>query len=402
MTFDVVWFYMLACIPCVVGGIVWVYRREVNWQEWLINSLICFVLAGGFHFLAVSNATRDVETWSGQLVAAKHYTAWEEYYEYAVYRTEYYEEEESYTDSNGRSQTRTVTHSRQVFDHWEPTSRWHQEYWRTQSNIDTSYGIDSAKFEYLCVKFKDKRAVPGDRTTGEHHSRMIGGNPDDYESANRSGWIEPVTKLVQFKNKIKATPSTFSFSKVPDGMKGVFGYPANDNPFISDRLLGTALATVDLFEFDKMNARLGPAKRVNVIMVGMGAADSMLGEWQKSKWIGGKKNDIVILWGGNNKKPTWVKVFGWTDEETCKRDLETIVLDNGATTQVLPLIEAEIRLHYKLKDWEKAFAHISVPAPAWALWTYFGVMVVSQIGLWWWFMDNEYDKDSNKRPHYSY
>jgi hypothetical protein len=50
----------------------------------------------------------------------------------------------------------------------------------------------------------------------------------------------------------------------------------------------------------------------------------------------------------------------------------------------LPLIEQEIRTDYRLKDWDKAFAHISVPAAPWAVWTYFSVMVVAQVIFWIW------------------
>jgi hypothetical protein len=370
-----------------------VKHKEVNWVEWVANSLLCFALAGVFHAISVHSATADVETWSGQVTHAKQYSAWKEYYEYAVYKTEYYTDTESYTDSNGKHRTRTVTKSRRVFDRWESTSRWHHESWTAFTNIDKNISIDKNTFTELCKKFQDHQAVPGKRRTGERNSRMIGGDPNDYESKNRSGWVEPVTKIVAFENKIRATPSSFSFAKVPEGMKGLFEYPKNAHPFVSDRLVGSAPATIDQLTFDQMNARLGPKKRVNVIMLGMGDVNSMMGEWQRAKWIGGKKNDVVIVWGGLNKKPSWVKVFGWTDEEICKRNLETIVLKNGATTDVLPLIETEIKNTYKLKNWEKSFAHIRVPAPAWAMWTYFSVMVVAQFILWFLFMNNNYGKE---------
>lgn len=394
MTFDTVWFYLLACIPFFIGGAMWILSKKVNWIEWIGNSAVCFLIAGCFHIMAIHGMTADTETWSGQLVDAKHYAAWREYYEYAVYRTEYYTATESYTDSKGRSSTRTVTRSREVFDHWEPSTRWHADHWETESNINTSYGVDSKFFEYLCVQFKDKRTVRGNRTTGDHNSRMIAGDPNDYETTDRSGWVEPVTKHMSFENRIKAAPSSFSFAPVPDTVKGIFAYPKNDNPFVSDRLLGTALSTINHFAFDQMNARMGPIKKVNVIMIGMGDVDSMLAEWQRSKWIGGKKNDIVIVWGGDNKAPAWVRCFGWSDSEYCKRNLETIVLDNGASTDTLAMIEKEIRLNYVLKDWKKSFAHIAIPAPMWALWSYIGFMVVSQAGLWFWFTHNDFDKDT--------
>lgn len=387
---DCVFFYLFASLTFLIGGGLWLFNRRITWIEWLGGTAVGFALAGLFHLLAVSGATRDVETWSGQLVQGRHYAAWQEYYEYAVYRTEWYTDTETYTDSDGHTQTRTVMRSRQVFDHWEPTSRWHSDSFGVSSNIDTSYSIDRTFWYGLAERFGGYQSTPGHRSTWEHNSRMIGGDPNDYVTSNRTGYVQPVTKLVRFENKVRATPTTFSYPPVPANIK-VFPYPANDNPFASDRLIGTA-TLVDLLAFDQMNARLGPKKRVNVVMVGLGNRDSMAAQWQEAAWIGGKKNDVVITWGGLNDRPTWVRAFGWTDSKTCLRQLESIVLENGAKTSTLPLIEAEIVRDYRLKDWDKAFAHIRVPAPMWAAYWYFGVAIVAQVGFWWWANLNGMDK----------
>lgn len=375
MTFDVIWFYAFACLPFVVGGMFWIFNREVTWGEWLINSAACFLLAGTFHLIAVAGATADVETWSGHVVKSVHYPRW----------VEEYQQMHTRTVGSGKNQRTEIYYTTEY--------RTHHEHWEAYSNIDTQIEISQEKFHEMA------RVFGSVDTERPHKSGFYSGDPNIYVAYNRtSGEYYPVTDTRMWSNKIKATPSTFSFAKVPETTKGLFEYPKNDDPFRSDRLLGTALATIDSLEFDRMNARLGPRKQVNVIMIGMGSADSMLGEWQRSKWIGGKKNDVVIMWGGNNKKPDWVKVFGWTDSELCKRTLESIVLNNGATTQTLPLIEAEIRAHYVLKDWDKAFAHIRIPAPAWSLWTYFSCMVVFQIAAWFFFMNNE----NGKEPRYGY
>jgi len=386
-----VWFfYFVAMVPLVIGGILFILSKEINWQEWIIGSAIAFILAGIMHAVAVAGMTADVETWSGQIVQSREYSAWQEYYEYAVYRTEYYTETESYTDSNGHSQTRTVTHSRQVFDHWEPTSRWHNIHWECSSNISTTYNIDQKTHKYLEVKFNDRHPVAGHRRTSEHNSRMISGDVNDYFADNKTGWVEPITKRVSFENRIKAAPSVFSFVKPPPNT--VFAYPKNDNPFISDRLLGSA-ALIDILPFDQMNARLGPRKLVNVIMVGFGNKGSEYGQMQQAEWIGGKKNDIVITFGGSNKKPSWVYVFGWTEKDITKRDIESIILEHGAVVETLPLIEEEIKKNYVLKDWSK-FDYIQIQPPTWSYVVFLCLMVVSQGGIWYFFMNNESNKEA--------
>ncbi len=381
-----VWFfYLLAMIPLIMGGVLFIFSKRINWQEWIINSVVVFLLAGITHWVALAGMTADKETWSGQIVQSREYSPWHEYYEYAVYRTEIYYT----TDSKGNSQMNT----RQVFDHWEPTDRWHNIHWHCWSNIDTGYEISGEHHKALEVRFNDRHPEQGERTTSEHNSRMIGGDPYDYVANNHTGWVEPVTKLVSFSNRIKAAPSVFSFVKPPVGT--VSAYPRNDEPFVSDRLLGSA-TLIDKLAFDQMNARLGPTKKVNVIMVGFGSKGSEYGQMQQAEWIGGKKNDIVITFGGVNTKPTWVYVFGWTEKDITKRNIESIILKNGAVTSTLPIIEKEIRLNYALKDWSK-FDYIQIQPPTWSYVVFGVVLLLAQGGFWFWAWNNEFTKDARRR-----
>lgn len=381
---DIIWFYVFAVIPFLVGGILWATGRNVVWGEWLGGVAIGFVMAGIFHAIAMHGQTSDVETWSGQLTDGRHIARWQEYYEEAVYRTETYQ---SGTDSKGNPEYST----RQVFSHWESHKRWHDDQYHVNSNIGTHYEISKDEYYTIAKTWGGVTAVPGKRTTSEHDSKMIGGDPNDYIMSNKTGYLWPVTKRVNFENRIKATPTTFSYAEVPSTMK-VFDYPENRNPFMSDRLLGSA-TLINLFEFDRMNARLGPTKKVNVILVGFGDKDSMMAQWQEAKWIGGKKNDVVICWGGSNKQPAWARAFGWTEKKTCLRQLESIVLENGVTDATLPLIEAEIKSGYTIKDWKK-FDYIKVPAPTWAVVTYILVATTAQALFWWWARANDFTKDS--------
>lgn len=381
-----VWiFYLLAMLPLIIGGILFAKSDRINWQEWIINSAVCFLLAAGMHWFAIDSMTKDIETWSGQIVQSVERSAWLEYYEYAVYRTE----STTTTDSKGNS---TTTYY-QVFDHWEPSSRWHNIHWQAYSNIETDYEITHEHHSYLERQFNDRHAVQGVRHTMDHASHMIQGDPYDYAADNHTGWVEPVTKLVKFENRIKAAPSVFSFVKPPPGK--VYPYPANDQPFVSDRLLGAA-NLIDKLKFDQMNARLGPKKKVNVIIVGFSDKGSEYGQMQQAEWIGGKKNDIVITYGGSNKKPTWCTVFGWTEKDVTKRNLESIILENGAVTESLPLIEKEIAANYVLKDWKK-FDYIQIQPPAWSYLVFGGVLILGQAGFWYWAWNNDFTKNTRRR-----
>lgn len=392
-------FYFLALIPLVVGGIIWLFTRKVNWQEWAIGSACGFILAAIFHLVSIHGMTDDKETWSGQITHAKQFSRWQEYYEEAIYRTEYYTVTVSdySTDSKGRryrSGSHTETRSRRVFDHWEPRTCWHDEHWECYSDLNTSYGIDKSRYSYFTNKYAMNKPVAGSRTTWSHNSRMIGGDPNDYVcDTSVTHWIEPVTITKSFVNKVKAAPSVFSFITVGTNIP-VYNWPSNPNPFVSDRVMGTARKYISTLEWDKLNAYLGARKKINLIIVGFDSGDSMLGQYQRAKWVGGKKNDLVITLGGHDlKKPDWVYVFGWSDTEIVKQDIQSYVKENGlGSTNLLGYISNEVVQNYKIKEW-KQFDYLRVePATCYYYW-FLGFLLVTQVGLYWFFLMNEFDKD---------
>jgi hypothetical protein len=376
-------FYLFACVPMFIGALLWFFNRRIVLQEWIGSTVVAFMIAGITHLIAVKGMTGDIETFSGEILYAKQFSAWREFYEEAIYRTETY----TTTDSNGN----TTTHTRLVFSHWEDRRRWHEANWWIYSNIDTKYQISSNEFIWYCKVFNDRQTVAGKRRTGEHNSKMIDGDPNDYEAHNKTGYIKPVTDKRHWKNKVKAAPSVFSFVKVPTNAP-VYNWPENPNPFESERVLGTARQVIPKLEWDRMNAKLGPSKRVNVIIIGFGDQDSSVAHLQQAKWIGGKKNDLVITYGGPNEKPRWSFVFGWTERETVKKNLQTIILDNGVSTNTIPLIKQEISTNYKIKDWSK-FDYLKVEPPKKAYIWFLSIMIIVQVGLYILFHLNDFDKD---------
>jgi len=365
-------FYLLAIIPLLIGGILWLRDREITIGEWIGGSVIGFLLAGIFQFISIWSMTRDVETWSGEIVKVTHCPAW----------TEQYTETHTTTDSDGKSHTYTTTE----YDH-------HPEHWDASNNFGTyqnEEGISLSFFDEATARFGGSIVVDGSQPTS-HGGFCISGDQSRYSAHNQTGYVYPVTVERHFENRIKAAPTLFSFSKVPTNV-AVYAWPNNPDWQHSDRLMGTARVTIDALEFDRFNSRVGPRKRVNVIMIGFGQRDISYAEWQRAKWIGGKKNDLVLCYGGlRDGKPSWSKVFGWSDSEICKRNLESILLQNAPTTKILPIIEQEIVRGYTIKDW-KAFDYISVEPPAWSYWVFCIVLILAQSGFYIWAANNEISK----------
>lgn len=375
-------FYLASLFPIIVGTIFFIKQKQINWYEYLASCGICLILAGIFHVSAVVGMTDDIETFSGQISKATHYPWWKE--KYTVTETYY-----TGSGKNRKSHTRRVTKYRDHPEHWVAYTTFGED----QIN-GPDHRIDVNFFNEISRNFKDLT------TEKPWKSGLVAGDPHIYVAYNRSKYVYPVTDVVHFKNRLKAAPSVYTFPKVPEDMKGLYEWPKNEDWTKSDRVLGSAILTVDVREFDLMNSRLGPKKFVNVIIVGFGSADSSMAHWQQAKWVGGKKNDIVLCYGGLNTKPSWTYVFGWSESELCKRHLENILLSNPVDTRILPLIEEEIRKNYVIKDWSK-FDYIKIKPPTWSYIVFIIVLFGSMIGCWWWFYNNEFGKEGNSNVGYS-
>lgn len=366
-------FYFIAIIPVLVGGYFWLKSQEVVWQEWIGGSAVGFLLAGTFHALCLFGMTSDVETWSGQIEKAVHHPMWVEKYT----TTEHHS---SGSGKNRRTWTTTKTHYRT-----------HDEYWEAVTSIGDSHRISEDFFTEIHGRF-------GGEIKAESGSRpgFYSGDRNDYVSYNESGYVYPVTSQRMWSNKVKAAPSIFSYSKVPTNVT-VFQWPRNDDWTMSDRLVGTASALFDLREFDLLNSRVGPAKKVNLIMVGWDSEGPEISQWQEAAWIGGKKNDLVVCFGGMTAESPakWSRVFGWTDEEIVKRNIASLMLKPMSKIQLLAAIEDEVRRNYKIKDWSK-LDYLTPEPPGWSYGVFILTTVLTQILLYCWFHNNNFGKLSGR------
>ncbi len=369
--------YGLAVLPLLVGAGLWIRTRQVNWVEWAIGAAAGLVTAAIFHAVVIRGMTSDTETWSGRLVNATHHPYWHaEWTETETYTT---------TDSQGNTQThfRTVHKSRDYPEHWTCYAK--------LGKADAEYRISAERFAELRRLFgaKELKAIQPHKPDFDH------GDRNDYVAENHTDYTVPVHRPVSFENRVKAAPSVFSYRTVPDDVP-VYPYPEYTDPFHSGRLIGTARSDLSWYELDCLNARLGPVKKINLILVGFQPdAPSDLGQLQEAKWIGGKKNDLVLCYGsrGVGQPAAWAYCFGWTESAQVKRNLESLFVTEPVSNDLWPKLDAEIRQNYELKDWSK-FDYLSVEPPAWAFWVLLAVMALTQGGWWAFSYFNKVDKET--------
>lgn len=370
--------YLACLLPIIIGTIIFIFSHKVHWVEWVIGTVVSFIVAGIVNVVAFRAQTADFEIWSGKIISAKQFSEWREFYEEAIYRTETY-----YT---GSGKNRTM-HTRQVFSHWSPRTRTHNQYFVAYSNLGDSFNINRQKYLHFVNVFGNQNSVKGDRRTGEHNSRMIGGDPYDYTTSSPTNIIEPIHVSRSVVNRLQAARSVFNFAPVPEeAKKKLFVHPEVNDPFHSQRVMGTARKNISTKQWDILNAKLGAAKKINLIICGWDDSDRMLAEWQRSLWNGGKKNDLVLCYG-----PKWTKVFGWSDSDVLKKDLESLLLSEPINDNILLKIEALVMSGYEKTDWHK-FDHLQVEPSGWAWFWFWTTMFLTQGGLYVYFHRNEHGK----------
>jgi hypothetical protein len=375
-------YYIIACVPILIGGVLAYFNKKVSWQEWATGSVIAVILAFILHMITLFSMTSDVQTLSGKVVSAIWYPEYVEEYQEAIYYTKHH--------SSGFGENRRTWTTRH-FSHYETRHRTHTAYGACTffyGNESENHSVNKVTFDDIANKFGQivitKPAKQG----------FDGGDPNVYEAKNTNKVIISTVTQKNWDNKVRACPSSFSFNKVNDKVP-VFPYPVVNNVWQSNRLIGDAANRINITEFDKMNTRIALTKKANVIIVGFNSADSSLGTQQRDKWLGGKKNDIVICYGyapleENKSVVVWVKAFGWTRDPSIFKNLEGIFQDYEINNTILPFIEKEIMTNYIKKDWSEIDLIKVQPSNGWLL--FYCIFVFSvQCGLYVYFLNSGFN-----------
>lgn len=126
----------------------------------------------------------------------------------------------------------------------------------------------------------------------------------------------------------------------------------------------------------------------------------MIAKYQEAKFLGGKKNDIVICYGNKVKGiPSWAYVFSWSENCLVKVNIESLLLSNRVNNNILPLIEREIKLNYLIKDWDK-FNYITIYPSGNSILLYCLLVLIINGGLVYFIIMNDINKEDGNRRYY--
>lgn len=192
---------------------------------------------------------------------------------------------------------------------------------------------------------------------------------------------DPVAKTSSYVNYIKGAPDSLfnalkDLKSVEQHGHHVPPYPRNiyDLHYL-DRVISVGFALPEASHWNlglaMLLRKLGHEKQVNVVVVFTKGSDPEFATALRAKWLGGKKNDVVLVIGAPAyPEIAWTRVVSWTDNELFKVQLrdEIQALKTADRFVLLPLLEKHIRQGFERKPMAD-FAYLAdeIEPPTWLI-----------------------------------
>jgi hypothetical protein len=217
---------------------------------------------------------------------------------------------------------------------------------------------------------------------------------------------EPTSMPHSYTNYIKAAPDTI-FRTQGTTAEAMPTYPQSYYDYYRlDRLVQIGTAVPDVAEWNKdlseLNADMGSAKQANIVITlvkGHGR------DWYKTlerSWIGGKKNDVVLVIGLNSDDTiAWTETMAWTDYSYFRIKLRDDVLAIGKLDRaaIFAAIRDGVGKNFKRKPMSDfAYLAASVTPTGWEnFWGLF-FSILSAAGLMYWCEEQDIFGDEEREP----
>ena len=270
-------FYLILAVP-----IVWAlfmrlkFKATITWLEMGAQIFIASLVLTAVWFAGSYSQTFDTEIWNGEVTKkTRHEDTYMESYQCNC-RTE--------CSGSGDSRSCSTVCDTCWRKHW--TVEWY-----------LSSTIGKIRLDYI------------DRTSRSAHSAP---DPAIYKAAYVG---EPCSQTYAYTNYIKAVPD--SLFNMEDATYEQFDslipqYPTVYGKYHVDHVLTMGMGSnVAIRDWNNYLAgklkKLGPASQANVIIILVNTADQTYRHALETAWLGGKKNDVIVMAGVTNyPKIDWV------------------------------------------------------------------------------------------------
>jgi hypothetical protein len=228
---------------------------------------------------------------------------------------------------------------------------------------------------------------------------------------------EPYSNMNSYTNYILANPDSVLLggkgdierfkSLLPPDYPSTYDY-YRSNHFVPLGFGGNEIPDRTSWEWllREVNADLGPSKQVNVLLLVAKTRHSEYITALKDHWIGGKKNDVLVVVGSaDGHKIDFADVLSWTPNQLFKVKLRDRLLDIGTLDRrddVVSAIKTTVNedfVRMNMKDFE--YLVRSFQPSNGAMIFLFLLASATSIGLAVWAVKNDTDCDL-ERPHRRY
>ncbi len=348
---------LLLLIPVLIGlgGLIF-GKRRITWKEFLTQEVAVIILIVAGFFIGRCSQTRDTEVWSGKVVAKKQVKV-------SCSHSYPCNPHPCMCDNKGNCSTCFDTCYEHAFDYD----------WNVYSSNKEVFTINRVDRQGLSEPTRFSRAYIGEPTASAHwYKNYIKGSP--WTIIKRTGAQE------NFKNLLPAYP------------KDVYDY------YYVNRFVPVGIKVSDAAVWNqqlmKINAELGKKKQVNIIVVAVKTADSSYVHALEEAWLGGKKNDFIVVLGVRDyPQISWVRAMSWTRAEDLKISVRDNVREIGTMSErdkILGVIAKEVNAKFvrrPMSDFK--YLNAEIRPPTWALFLILFLGLAVSIGLTIYFYYND-------------
>lgn len=332
---------IIALVGLILG------KGRISLKEFLIQEAVIVLIIVSGYFMARYVNTRDVELWNGKIVnKAQEKVSCSHSYSCNCRPV-----------SCGKNCT--TTHCDTCYEH-----SWDYD-WNLYTSNQETITIDRIDRRGTKEPPRFTKARIGDPTALDH-------SYTNYIKANQWTILRKQGLKEKFSKYLPSYPTDiYDYHYVSRFLTP--GINMKDTKIWNDQLM-------------QLNAELGKKKKVNIVLIAVPTVDSSYIHALEEAWLGGKKNDLVVIIGvPEYPKISWVRVMSWSRAEELKIEIRDKIQEIGDMNQrdaiVLTIgdLVNEKFVKRPMSDFE--YLNASARPPFWAMIILFILGIASSIGL---------------------
>lgn len=348
-------------------------KGKFNWLELIAHTAAVSLIIVIGYYIALHGQMTDTEIWNG-VVAHKEKVESQCCHKYSCDCHEV-------CTGNGKNKSCT-TSCDTCYEHGSRTTGWDGDRtWQAYSSNNELIYDNSCNSPNTSEPSRYTGIKIGEPTAFAHkYTNYIKGNPDSI--MRREGAAE------EFHDKLPQYPKVYDY-------------------YHADRFIAVGVTIPDIGDLNKklseINGSIGAQKQINIIVVAVNETDSRYLEALREVWLGGKKNDFVVVIGvADYPNIGWAGVISWTKNEALKVDIRYKLLDmqkfDGQAILNMLQIEAYVRFERRhMSDFE--YLKDTIEIPNFAFWTLLIIGIIVSAGLQIWFWREDPFNIEKKRKH---